>query len=645
MSKFKKKIRKEKGFGEGKKVEKDLLALALQCIAQCQWLEAIELFKLFEQRSKEPKAQRVKKLLNASVNAAMIDNFNDALPLHCQLLGAAPNHPHGLRNFAVVLRRLQHYGSAKLFIDKYLELNPKCTTGMNTLGTILNDLGQREAAMEVFTKILEIDPEHANANSNLAIQYHYLAKIDLAFIHSSRAVAANSLQADLLIDHFVQIGRVCDLDRREKVDWWAVLEQMPVSMISATLLQILTICESETDHLKFKRIVGKWGQHKALQATQQPLPIPDDCLIPAQQMKIGFISADFRDHSVARFIWPLFQHLEQDEFSLFCYSTFYRQDSWRKYFEEKATAIRDVAALSPQELCNVVRDDGIHVLFDLTGFTSNSRIGALAWRAAPIQVSWLGFPGTSGLPQMDYLFLDRYLAPKDPGLIHEKSLFTKGTTICFSGLPEIPVTSTLPELRRGCLTMGTLNNSYKITRGTLKRWSSVLQKLPTAQFLFVRREFDSYLLRKNILDEFARLGINENRIHFYDNDSDGRHYLDCYNEIDISLDTFPVTGGTTTTDALWMGVPVVTIEGSNIHQRVCSSILRHAGYPEWIAQTDEEFVDIALNLANNQKSRINLRQNLRINLKNSLVCDTLQFSNDFKDCMSNLRDEFNSRVK
>jgi predicted O-linked N-acetylglucosamine transferase (SPINDLY family) len=212
---------------------------------------------------------------------------------------------------------------------------------------------------------------------------------------------------------------------------------------------------------------------------------------------------------------------------------------------------------------------------------------------------------------MDYLFLDRHLVPADPSLIREQPLISPGTTVCFSQIDEVPITPDIPELVRGHLTVGTLNNSYKLTRSTIARWARVLQALPTAQFLFVRREFQSYWLRDNVLNEFSRNGIARERIHFFNNRLAGRHYLDCYNEIDFTLDTFPVTGGTTTTDALWMGVPVVALQGENVHQRVCSAILHHAGHPEWIATNDDQFMQIALDLAADQPRRIQLRQALR----------------------------------
>jgi predicted O-linked N-acetylglucosamine transferase (SPINDLY family) len=442
----------------------------------------------------------------------------------------------------------------------------------------------------------------------------------------------------ILLDYMTQLRRVCAFDRLDRINWWSLFQRIPPDSISSVFLQVLVLTETLEDQHRLLELVNHWGNcQRALAGTNSKgneLKLPTDSNIP---LRVGFISADFRDHSVARFIWPLFEHLSPKQFLLYGYSTYTIQDEWRQRFNEKAAGMRDVGHCSPLELQKSIQNDGIHILFDLTGFTRGSRTGQIAWRSSPVQISWLGYPGSSGLPEMDYLFLDRYLTPPDLSLIRERPLVSPGTTVCFSQIDEVAITPTIPELVRGYLTIGSLNNSYKITRPTIARWASVLAKLPSAHFLFVRREFQSHYLRENIATEFERNGINRDRIHFFNNSLARRHYLDCYNEIDISLDTYPVTGGTTTTDALWMGVPVVGLEGPNVHQRVCSAILHHAGHPEWVAHKEEEFVRIALDLASDQRLRIELRQSLRQQLKASKLCDTKQFAIDFGQSLNQLR--------
>lgn len=600
--------------------------------------DAIKTFARLERRHRKLSQQRIQQLFTAAIASAQQNRNRDSIALHCQLLALDPNHTTGLRNGVIVLRRLKAYSTAERWIQRYLKIKPACKHGLNTYGTLLTDLGRHHEAIAAFRQVLAQDPDYADANSNLANEYHLLAQIDQAYYHSSRSIYLAPERLDLLTDHLTQLRRVCEFNKLEAINWWALLARIRAESVSAVFLQALVLAEQANDQQKLLELVNHWGDHQASLASQQPGPdpaqVPND---PAEPLRLGFISADFRDHSVARFIWPLFEHLDRKNFSLYGYSTYRVNDGWRQRFEQSATAIRDVGHCSPIELQRIIQHDGVHVLFDLTGFTNGSRTGLLAWRCSPVQVSWLGYPGSSGLPQMDYLFLDRYLAPSDQAMIREKALISPGTTVCFSDIPEIPITPIIPELVRGYLTLGTLNNSYKITRRTMQRWSQVLKALPGAQFLFVRREFESFHLRANILSEFKQLGVATERIHFFNNRRVNRHYLDCYNELDFTLDTFPVTGGTTTTDALWMGVPVVALEGPNIHQRVCSAILHHAGHSEWIAKTDEEFMQIALQLALNQPQRVALRQSLRDELKRSLLCNTKQFVNDFASSMENLR--------
>lgn len=621
-----------------------LIKLAELQLGQQDYEAAIETYQYIDNTTGSEKKKKILKLFNAASNAALSNNNQESAALHCQLLAVDPKNRHGLRNGAIVLKRLRALDTAEKWILRYLNYNPDCTLGLNTYGSILTELGRNTEAVKSFIKALDQDPNYPDANSNIANEYHIAGQIDPAYYYSSRSVFLSAERVDLFSDHLTQLRRVCHFNKLDKIDWWALFQHTTNENISAIFLQVLVLAEKHDDQEKLLNLVNKWGDHySAIAAAQPGMPIQLERPKQNEPLRIGFVSPDFKDHSVARFIWPLFKNLDRKRYQLFAYSTFREYDQWRQRFEESADAIREVGHCSPVELQRIIQEDKVHVLFDLAGFTRGSRTSLLAWRCAPIQISWLGYPGSSGLPQMDYLFLDQYLNPTDPKLIREKALISPGTTVCFSEIPEIPITTTIPEIKRGQLTLGSLNNSYKITRSTIKRWSNVMNTIPTAQFLFVRREFESYYLRENILNEFKQHGIGSERIHFYNNRKANRHYLDCYNEIDFTLDTYPVTGGTTTTDSLWMGVPVVGLEGSNVHQRVCSAILHHAGHPEWIAKTDEEFIEIAVKLANNQQERIALRQSLRKEIKNSLLCDTEQFAKDFASSMEELRAELRNR--
>lgn len=616
--------------------------IAAILISQQRWDQAIRLYGSLERfqlkKGGSNKAARIHTLFNQAAKASEAGNHQLSLELHCRLFSLEPDHTAGLRHFAVILRRLSAYNDAETYVLRYLSQKPDCPAGLNTYATILDDLGRQEEAFAALHRSLELDPTSAHAASNLAVQYHLKALIDPAYVYSSKAVALAPERYSIWLDYLTHLRRVCDFQRLEAINWWALIQAAPVESMLQAFLQMLVLAETDQQQLLLRQALTRWGDAAGKQAASAGATAPQPASPRSREtLRIGFVSADFRDHSVARFIWPLFEHLDRSRYQLFGYSTYTQHDAWRARFDEAATGMRDVASASPLELKRLVQADGIDILFDLTGFTKGSRTKAFATRLAPIQVSWLGYPGSTGLAAMDYLFLDRYLTPKDPSVLREKPLISPGTTVCFSGIPEVPITPIIPEQKRGVLTLGTLNNSYKITRSTITRWCRVLSALPTAQFLFVRREFESHYLRQNLIIAFAEEGIDASRLHFFNNRRAGRHYLDCYNELDFTLDTYPVTGGTTTTDALWMGVPVVGLEGPNVHHRVCSAILHHAGHPEWIAQNDDQFLQIALDLAADQNLRIKLRQCLRAEIKASRLCNSQQFAADFAATIDTLR--------
>jgi len=574
------------------------------------------------------------RLFNDSASLGISGKFYDSALKHVELIGFNPNHVDGLRNFSIILRNLKDFEDALYFATQHNELNPDSPHGLNTLGTIYADIQQNDRAIECYLQSLELDPDSYSVHSNLANEYHIKANIDLAYYHSTKALSLKSDDRTTLRNHLTQLRRVCAFDELERIDWWELFSSDNHHSISNSFLQLLVLADSPQACYQFKAVTAHWGKiisnNYAISAKAEANKIPS--LTPSHPIRIGFVSGDFRDHSVARFIWPLFEYLSRNSFQLKCFSFSYEDDHWRKQFEQKADVFIDCDSMSPSQFKTCLSDEPVDILFDLTGFTKGSRTEYFAQRLAPLQVSWLGFPGTIGVPSLDYIFVDKYLKP-DAQTIHEKCLVTEGTTVCFSSLPDIPITSLLPVEKRGYITFGTLNNSYKITRAQLAVWAEVMNLSPDSHFLFVRREFESYFLRQNILREFNRHGIASSRIHFYNNRRVSRHYLDCYNEIDLCLDTFPVTGGTTTTDALWMGVPVVAREGFAVHQRVCSSILRHLGRDQWIAQSNQEFVRIAARIASDVSYLKNQRLRLRDHLKSSVLCNSQQFASDFANAI------------
>jgi predicted O-linked N-acetylglucosamine transferase (SPINDLY family) len=263
-----------------------------------------------------------------------------------------------------------------------------------------------------------------------------------------------------------------------------------------------------------------------------------------------------------------------------------------------------------------------------------NRLEVMAYRPAPMQASWLGYPHSAGLSTIDYLICDPFNAPARQDLLVETPLILPNSWIAldrrvFSGSHQIA--DGLPQDRDGSITFGTANHPHKYNRGTLAMWAQVLQANPGSHFVFVRPEGGSESFRRNLLAEFARHGIDGGRIGF--SVTRGQH-MAAYNDIDISLDTAPLTGGTTTAESLWMGVPVVSLAGEAFYERLSRSLLANSGLADLAAESPAEYVRIATALAADRDRRLALRHGLRDQIRASPLGRTEQFAADFYDLVA-----------
>lgn len=538
-------------------------------------------------------------------------------------------------NLGVFQTRLSHFQSSEESLKRSLDLNPARSNVWNSLGNLYSKTARHELAISAFKKSIELDEDNPNPWSNLANEYHINAQLDDAYRCSAKAISLQPASGPNF-DHLTRMRRVCDFEAIEAHDWLAAATQMPVNVIPHSSLNLLTFAETPDQHRQLKSVYERWAEWIQRQASQRPLTVPFTARLGADgvPIRIGLLSADLRQHSVAKFLSPVINLLNREQFEVEAFSCFPAPgDPVQEELRRQIPHFLDVEQLSHRELASLIRERSIDVLMDLTGFTNHHRAGVVAYRPAPVQIAWLGYPGTMALRDLDYLLLDQYSAPASADFIREKPLIMAGSSVCFGSMPELTINPELPSVRHGCITFGSLNNSYKITAGVVELWAAVLRELPSSRLVFYRREFESAILRENLTNAFARHGVDPSRLQMLNNRSLGRHFLDCYNDFDLSLDTYPVVGGTTTCDALWMGVPVIALEGSNIHQRVCSAILRNLGCPELVAQTHQEFIQKSVELASDPQRLQLYRSSLRDRMRRSVLCDEQAFAANFSDAI------------
>jgi protein O-GlcNAc transferase len=541
----------------------------------------------------------------------------------------------------VVYLRHGKHSEAIAHFNKAIEIDPQSSAAFTNLGGAYLQTHQLPKAVATFREALKRDPSAFQAQVSMIRALRLMERFEEAQIYARSAldlmeaapsVAKASGETNVLLLQFFKT--ICDFDALERLgDVWEIAESLPPTASVGIFLDQLVYAETPDDVRRFVGMVAKWAAYYEALAVQSPLEpaVPRD---PDAKIRVGILSSDLRSHSVSRFVMPFLKDYDREKFEVFCYSPLRREaDPVQVQVRGLVSSFQYIDDLTDREAAALIRRDGVDILFDLNGFTEHSRMPVMTYRPAPVQMSWLGYPFTSGLKAIDYVLMDRYVLPSDESTLVEQPLVMPEAWICFGKYSEEPINPQPPMARNGVVTFGTLNNPYKFNRNIIALWARVMREVPDSRFLLVRPEGSSTTLVSNIAREFAKHGISSDRLYVRNNRAEKLSHFSYYNEIDISLDTFPVTGGTTTCDAIWMGVPVVALVGPAYHHRISSAILKHCGLEDLCAETHDDFVGTAVALANDPDRLAFWRANLRQAMIESPLCDEARFAHQFQEML------------
>ena len=486
-----------------------------------------------------------------------------------QALRLAPASAEAANNLAVALEALGRLDEAEALLRDALGLRPDYVQALNNLGNVLRKAGRAPAAVEQYHGALRLQPDSADAWGNLAAALTDLARHDEALAAHRRAAelapADALLNSRLLFDLHYSRGDDAELLHAEHAVWAA--RHAPLHLCNPA---------------PFANLPG-----------------------PGRRLRVGYVSPDFRDHPVARFFEPLLDATDRGAFEVFCYSDVIEPDAVTDRLRASADAWRPVRGLSDEQLALRVRDDRVDVLVDLAGHMGAHRLLAFARRAAPVQVTYLGYPDTTGLAAMDYRITDsRHDPPGETEQFHSERLVRLDPCCwCYRPEPETPEdVGPPPAVERGAVTFAVLNKPAKITDAMARLWSRILDATGPSRLMILGGADLRPLLERG--------GVPAGRTDFVPRQP-RRDYLRLYHEVDVALDTFPYNGHTTTCDALWMGVPVVTLAGPTHVSRAGLSVLSAAGLDDLVARTPEDYVRTATALAADPARLASLRSSLR----------------------------------
>jgi predicted O-linked N-acetylglucosamine transferase (SPINDLY family) len=345
---------------------------------------------------------------------------------------------------------------------------------------------------------------------------------------------------------------------------------------------------------------------------------------PNRKLRVGYVSADFRSHPVAYFIGAVLARHDREAFDVVCYSAGRETDGLTDTLRQMPLAWRDIAWLDDAASAERIREDGIDILIELGGHTANNRLPLMALRPAPVQISYLGYPNTTGMTAIDYRFTDAIADP--PGatesLHTERLLRLPGGFLAYTPPANMPLVHPLPALRKVGVTFGSFTNLAKVSDTTLRLWSQVLERTPHSDLLVKARELADEGTRQHFRCRCEAAGMPPERLRLQAEPTAAAGHYATWHEVDIALDTYPYNGTTTTCEALWMGVPLVTLAGDRHAARVGASLLQAAGLPKLVAQTPAEFIAIARALAQDLPAVAALRADMRARLSRAPLLDT-----------------------
>jgi protein O-GlcNAc transferase len=517
--------------------------------------------------------------------------------------------------------------------ERAIHYNAECHDAYNGIGVVLRQRGQIEEPIRYFLKAIQLKPDFAEAFNNLGMAYEAKGLLDEAISCYQKAININPAQADI----YNNIGNA--FKNRDKIQeaesfYRLSLQKNPDnSYVHSNLVFVLNYSHSYdagtifAEHLMFAKkfeapLLSKILPHKNERDA-------------SRRLRIGYVSPDFRRHSVNYFLAPLLASHDHERFEVFCYSdvTKMKPDKVTEMLKRYADHWQEIAELSDEQAAGLIRNDSIDILVDLAGHTGHNRMLLFARKPAPVQVSWLGYPNTTGLSSIDYRIVDGYTDP--PGMTDpyytEKLMRMPESFLCYSPAGESPAVGRLPAMTAGHITFGSFNILAKVSPITVELWSAILKKIPSAHLLMKSKSFADQATCEYTKDLFAGEGIAPKRIELLSQMPSYGDHLATYNRTDISLDTFPYNGTTTTCEALWMGVPVVTLAGDRHASRVGMSLLTNIGLPELVAQTEEEYIEIAVKLSEDMKKLQSLREKLRDMMTNSPLTNSERFTAELED--------------
>jgi predicted O-linked N-acetylglucosamine transferase (SPINDLY family) len=556
--------------------------------------------------------------------------LDEAIAAYRQAVALNPHLPAAHNNLGNALRDKGQLNEAIASCRQAVALNPRLPAAHNNLGNALQDKGQLDEAIAAHRQAIALKPNYAEAQSNLGNALLAKGQLNAAIAAYRQAIALkpNLPQA------YLNLGTAL-LDTGHLDEAIAAYRQAcalkPNNSEAHSNVALALHYHPGVEARAIAEEHERWQRQHAEPLRPFIKPHAND-RDPQRRLRVGYVSADFCEHSVAFFLEGVLACHDAGQVEVFCYANVARPDAVTARLQRLAGHWREISRRADVEVAELIRHDQIDILVDLAGHTAGHRLLLFARQPAPVQVSWLGYPDTTGLQAMDYRLTDALADP--PGTtehLHSEQLIRLPESAwCYRPAAEAPPVSVLPALAAGQITFGCFNALPKISGPQLQLWSGILRDVPGSRLLLKNRGLRDPSTQEHLRARLEEAGVAQERIELVAYARNLAEHLALYSRVDIALDTFPYHGTTTTCEALWMGVPVVTLAGKTHTSRVGVSLLTNAGLSELIARSPEEYAQLAATLAGDLPRLSRLRGTLRGRLEQSPLMDAPRFARDIE---------------
>lgn len=581
----------------------------------------------------------------------------DAIAVYREALRIVPDSVASLRALARLLYEKRELEDSARLYRAAISREPGHADDLNSLGVVLKELGQGADALKCWEQAARIAPRHADAHNNLGVMYRMLRQSQRAIEHLREALRLgpdDATSAANLSHALLEFGQVSEATEVART----VVEKHPDNadghlMLGFALVQRAQIEEAISQFIDAhqaapaspgpisnalfaslysnqRSAAGILALHRELVAK---LPKGGGSQLrekgkkkgrrlTERALRVGYVSPNLRSHPVAYFFEPILSHHDRSQVEAICYSTSEASDGVTARLRPHAALWRECASWSDDRLAAQIRSDEIDILVDLAGHTAEGRVQLFQRKPAPVQVLYIGYPCTTGLAEMDWIIADDRVCP--PGFERfyaERVMRLDGSFWCYQPREHSPAVGPLPARANGFVTFGSFNTLPKISPTTIALWVRVLEAVPDSRLILKALAFADEATREIFQRRFAAAGIETRRVVIEPPTMEHGNFLSEYNRLDIALDPVPYNGGTTSCEALWMGVPVVTLPGEHFFSRMTLSFLHNLGLADLAAPSLDDYVRIAAELAGDLSRLESLRMTLRSRMAASPICD------------------------